>query len=138
LFLRKEQEFVWGEELKSGLTELNQFYEAFRDEIEKKGVMGFAVYPPEDRDFFVTQLWDRHCWKWRERKEEHKDISEEEWARMQSHGKKKMKEALQAPPVRADAMDFEANNPEFLLRRLVKKKKGSWWQAPKNLKFPKS
>ena len=138
LFLRKEQEFVWGEELKGGLTELNQFYEAFRDEIEKKGVMGFAVYPPEDRDFFVTQLWDRHCWKWRERKEGNKDRTAEELAYVDSYMKTKMKEALQAPPVPADAVDFEANNPEFMLQHLVKRRKGSWWQVSKNLKFPKT
>jgi len=134
LFLRKDQEFVWGQELKGGLTVLNQIYEGYREEIEKKGVLGFAVCPHDDRNFFVTQLWDRHLPEWRERKEFSKKLTAEDLAHYEWYGKKKMKEALQAPPVRANAVSLEHSNPELMLRRLFRQRKGSWWQAPKDFK----
>jgi hypothetical protein len=56
LFLRSDQSFVHGDDLKR----LDQYYDAFPEEEKKKGVYSFAPHPPNDKSFLVTQLWNKH------------------------------------------------------------------------------
>ena len=59
LFLRNDQEFVWGEDLKNDLSRLDDHYSAFPDEIRELGLMRFASRPPLEGDFLTTSLWDK-------------------------------------------------------------------------------
>lgn len=60
LFLRSDQEFIWGEALKADLKCLNEHYTRLPDVQKEKGIMRFAPYPPETGDFLVSDIWDRH------------------------------------------------------------------------------
>ncbi len=59
LFLRSDQSFVHGDDLKADLRTLDLHYDALPEE-KKKGVYSFAAYPPDDNSYLVTQLWKKH------------------------------------------------------------------------------
>jgi hypothetical protein len=66
-FLREDQSFVRGVDLKSDLGRLDQHYVGLPEETKNEGVMGFAFYPPADDSFLVARLWDKYMARtWRE------------------------------------------------------------------------
>jgi hypothetical protein len=68
-FLRENQTYISGTELKADLAKLDKHYDALPDEVKQRGVMSFASYPPDDESFLVTQLWDKHMSpEWRKNK----------------------------------------------------------------------
>ena len=113
-----------------GLKELNEFYLLFPEDIKKQGVMKFAVYPPKDTKFFVTQLWDRHVPGWRRQKV----FSEQERAVAHSFLTAKIQEAVNGPSIPMNKMRSDSKENGLLIQRPFKKRKGSLLQAPEN--FP--
>jgi hypothetical protein len=73
LFLRKDQSFVKGQELKADLRKLDDHYSALPEEVKRRGLYKFAAFPPDDSSFLVTRLWDTHLPGWRELKAKHKE-----------------------------------------------------------------
>lgn len=65
LFLRENQSFVKGADLKADLSRLDQHYSALPEGIRNRGAFEFAKYPPTESRFLVTQLWDKHLRLWR-------------------------------------------------------------------------
>ncbi len=66
-FLRENQSFVRGKDLKTDLSKLDNYYDSLPEDTKKRGVQSFASYPPMDDSFLVTRLWDKHCSSnWRE------------------------------------------------------------------------
>ena len=59
LFLRDQQVFVNGANLKADLGRLDDHYSAFAEEVKSRGLFSFALYPPTDSSFLVTRLWDK-------------------------------------------------------------------------------
>jgi hypothetical protein len=59
-FLRENQTYVSGIELKKDLTRLDKHYDALPEEVKNRGVVSFALHPPDDKSFLVTQLWNKH------------------------------------------------------------------------------
>ncbi|MBI3492078.1 MAG: hypothetical protein HY047_09890 [Acidobacteria bacterium] len=69
LFLRGNQTFVSGVEMKADLKKLDEHYSALPEETKAKGVMSFAFRPPLEGDFLATKLWDKHLLPiWRDRR----------------------------------------------------------------------
>jgi hypothetical protein len=134
LFLRDNQEFVWGHMLKKGLSQLNDYYLQLPASIKEKGVMAFACDPPKDGDYYVAQLWDRHFPRWREEKNTNlADKSSDDSKIVEKI--KKMGDAQGLPP---NGIDFDPTDTESLLiKRSVRRMKGSWYQVPKDLKDSK-
>ena len=130
LYLRPDQDFVWGEDLKLDLKALNEHYTALPDAEKEKGIMRFAANPPEAGDFLVSRLWDRHLRPWRgKRQPEVTDPQKEK--ELVEH----LKRFADAPTVPAEELDFAAGHADVLsIQRMVQKRKGSWWQMPKDLK----
>lgn len=131
LFLRKDQEFVWGGDLKADLQRLNGHYAVLPEATKEQGVMKFASGPPNEGDFLVTKIWDRHLPRWRiirgEPKPDHDPEKEAELV-------KKLNEVTKAPVLQPDEVDFDLHDPDTLsIERYVAKRKGSWWQLPKDL-----
>ncbi len=60
LFLRDDQSFIVGDELKADLRRLDGHYSALPDDVKISGFYNFAADPPEDASFLVTRLWDKH------------------------------------------------------------------------------
>jgi hypothetical protein len=59
LFLRDDQLFVVGEELKRDLTALDTYYSGRPEEEREQGLFRLAGYPPEDETYLTTRIW-RH------------------------------------------------------------------------------
>jgi len=60
LFLRADQSFVHGDDLKADLSRLDDYYDKLPQEQKRKGVYSFAAYPPNDDSYLVTRLWNKH------------------------------------------------------------------------------
>lgn len=131
LFLRQDQEFVWGVDLKADLRSLNAHYAALPEATKEQGVMSFASGPPKDGNFLVTRIWDHHLPKWRRIRDEPKLPRDPE---KEAALVKKLKEVTKAPTLSLAEVDFDLHNPDSLsIQRFVAKRKGSWWQLPKDL-----
>ncbi len=55
-FLRQDQEFIWGEELKRDLARINAHFMNLPDTEKERGVMSFAHAPPTFDDSIVCRL----------------------------------------------------------------------------------
>jgi hypothetical protein len=72
LFLKRDQSYLDGDELKNALRELDEHYDGLPDKIKQRGVFAFAAYPPSNVGNAVTRLWDTHMHPdWRERAASH-------------------------------------------------------------------
>lgn len=65
LFLRQDQSFVVGSELKLGFKAIDNFYQSLPQDIKDLGTIKFAIYPPKEIHNVIHDLWDKHCPKWR-------------------------------------------------------------------------
>ena len=60
LFLRTDQQFVWGLELKADLAALNAHYSALPIEIKQQGIYKFARNLPEESQGIIRKLFEYH------------------------------------------------------------------------------
>lgn len=63
LFLRSDQVFLPGMELKADLQRLDEYFSAQPTEVLDRGVMHFE--PPFDGDYLTTKLWKQFPPGWR-------------------------------------------------------------------------
>lgn len=127
-FLRPDQVFVHGADLKRDLAALDRHYSSYPEEVKKHGIAVFAQYPPNE-DFLVSNLWDRYMIPtWR-----HKlytgpiDQNDPETRRMVEKINRLSSEAPAIPggiELDSDAADF------LIVSRLVRNKKGKWRRFP--------
>jgi hypothetical protein len=132
-FLRSDQSFVWGEDLKAALRGLMNHYAKMPEEQKEEGLMRFAPRPPVgDEGGLVAQLWDRHLNpQWRSREGLGPRLDPEEDKKILEH----LKKFSEAPPIPPSEVDFDPMEAEMVqVQRGIHKRKGSWWQLPKNLK----
>lgn len=129
LFMRDDQGFIWGPELKSGLSELNSYFLELPDTTREKGVYSLASDPPEIGSGIVARLWGRFLPKWR--KEQEANVADRQVGSITVEEIKKM---ASAPTLSPDAVDFDPESTErFLIKRRVQREKGSWFQVPKGI-----
>ena len=133
LFLQKSQQkdpsFIWGPELKSALSALDQHYSALPESERKKGVMHFASYPPTEIDSIISREWDKHLHGWRECAKQSPTKSDSN-----PEAVKKLRQIIDAPSLQPNAVNFASENPGFMLiRRNARQKKGKWWQLPHDI-----
>jgi hypothetical protein len=122
LFMRADQHFVSGPELKKALGDFNASMALLGDEQRSLSIPEIAPYPPLDGNSLLTKLWDRYHAAWRTRREATwRDVPE--WLSQSGPLNKLPDESL------------SAKTPDAIMRvRAVRQKKGSWWQVPKNLR----
>jgi hypothetical protein len=151
-FLRSDQSFVWGFDLKSDLERLVDRYKALPQDEQEKGIMKFAHTPPQDGECLVTQIWNHHSGLLRDQRDQKlKKLFETEPTQDQELNErpkrlkplptneqelisqlKRFTDAAELPP---EELDFDIGNPDVLsIQRRIHKRKGSFWQLPKNLK----
>lgn len=130
LFLRRDQQFIWGDDLKKDLKRLNEHYASLPEAITSHGIMSFAKGPPTTGDFLVTEIWDKHLPRWREiykDSEPKPPVKNEKLAA-------ELNKLAKAPGIEPEDVDFNLQDPEGItLERFVSKRKGQWWQVPKDL-----
>ena len=130
MFLRRNQQFIWGPELKSGLRELNSYYLKLPQSIKDQGVIKFASQPPKEGNFYVSSVWDRHLPLWR------KSVSTEASNGSEAHEKlvSLLESFVSADAIPSEQVDFDVQEPESLaIQRMVRRRKGSWFQLPKDI-----
>jgi len=130
-FLRSDQEFVWGEDLKADLRRLNDRYATLSAEVKEQGIISFAPSPPEDGDFIVSQLWDRHLHPWRGRPTQRTPTDPGKEKELVSY----LSRFNDAPTASGADAQFDLDDVDTVsIQRLVQRRKGAWWQVPKDLK----
>ncbi len=130
LFLRPDQEFVWGLDLKTALKTLNESYQLLSDKEKEKGLCEFATQPPPDDEFLITKLWNRFLKPtWRDADPPLDEDRHEALI-------KQFKEMSRASPVAPGTVDHKNidNLDYIIIRHKVQKRRGSYWQLPKDLK----
>jgi len=132
LFLRSDQTFVWGQDLKEDLKRLNEHYMMLPESQKEKGIMRLAPIPPMEGEYLIRKLWDRHLRpSWRDRPENPLPRDPEKDRDLVDH----FKQFTKANPLQPGQIDFDPRDADVLtIERRVSKKKGSWWQLPKDLK----
>ena len=129
LFLRKNQSFIWGLELKNALSVLDKHYSTLPETEKKKGVMHFAPHPPTEIEPIVSQAWDRHLHGWRE-------YAKQPSIELDSNPEtvKKLRQLIDSPSLQPNAVDFDPEDISFMsIGRDVNPTKGKWWQLPHDL-----
>jgi hypothetical protein len=124
LFLRADQSFVKGRDLKDGLRKIDEYYSAFPEEVRGSGFHKFAGYPPNDSSFLVTQLWDKHLPDWRKLKDERRERDPAVDRFLLDEIKRIEKEAVESgDPHREVSLD----DIQFAqMKRTVMRRKGKW------------
>lgn len=127
LFLRPDQEFAWGLDLKANLGEINEYYLQLPESIRERGLHAFADAPPNIGNQLVYNLWERLLPNWKRGDRE------------------PLVETRPPPPSAAEVMKL-ANAPgidtsgggrnsgeldQVVIKHLVHRKKGSWYQIPR-------
>jgi hypothetical protein len=131
IFLRENQLFVLGSELKEDLKKINEYYKSFPNEIKEKGVISFAFYPPKDTSFLTTKLWDRFMsplW----RKNQVSPYPQPETEAIKAL-KEKIKKMEAAPPVSKEDQENLKETDNMMVERRVRAVKGSWVRFPKEV-----
>ena len=66
LFLRDDQRFIWGVDIKFDAIKLRAYYEGLPTEIKNSGSLSYARLPPKKGDFLVAKIFDELRPGWRE------------------------------------------------------------------------
>ena len=129
LFLRPNQTFIRGSELKADLVKLDKYYDEMPSDVKAGGVISFAFYPPLDSKFLVSQLWDRHMSpKWREHTNRRgSGLPEELSTRILKELKTFKEKAIQIP---AEAAFNPNQADQMIVEKKIHLRKGKWLRFP--------
>lgn len=128
LFLNSNQEFIWGQDLKKGLKEINEYYLALPDEIKEKGLFTIASAPPKDKKFLVSRIWAKYM-------NFDFNVEDEEIIERNPKKDKDLLDKLKRMHSGEEVEGFEllGSSPDFInMEKSIRKKKGSWYQLPKD------
>lgn len=129
LFLRPNQSFVSGDELKEDFKKLDALYDALPQETKERGVYVFAHSPPHDTSFLTTRLWDKHMSpKWRERPnpkpQPNSPIGKEFMTKIKELVEKAKSSEGSDHPTKPGESD------QMVVKRMVAAKRGKWTRFP--------
>ena len=130
LFLRPDQKFISGHDLKTDLSRIVDHFDAASEVEKEKGLYAFAEKPPTEQNSLVTRLWDLYLPNWRNTSNVsvNRDYKEDEYL------VKHLQTFAKAPRLRPQEIDFDLQNPDaMVLEHNVSKRRGKWWQLPKDL-----
>jgi hypothetical protein len=133
LFLRENQSFVKGAELKADLRKLDEHYSALPDDLKAKSIFAFATDPPLDTSFLVTRLWDKHRPNWRKQKADTTELTPELQKALLNLAKKMAKESQPQTDVSMYPKSIE-DVSYIHMERQVLRKKGKWIRVPPDAK----
>lgn len=128
-FLRGDQRFVWGPDLKVDLTRLAARYRELPEDEQKRGLVGFASTPPrDDEDGLIAKLWDMQGRDWRKEREPLPP-------QLIKALEEVMAKASVGQPASSDEIEGDMSNVGMVsMNRTVRLKKGSFWQGPADAK----
>ncbi|MBI3554009.1 MAG: hypothetical protein HY077_16050 [Elusimicrobia bacterium] len=125
LFLRPDQKFVWGPDLKAALSEINAYFLQLPESEREKGVYAIADKPPKESGTLVANLWKEFL-KPGIMEKKSKPVGGEnptpEEKELIAHLNDFVRKARAAP---AEAHSGEEPG-SLLIQRKVRSKRGSW------------
>ena len=135
-FLRSDQQFIWGPDLKRDLQALNEHYLALPEEVRGRGLASFAGGPPP-RDIapLLAEVWKKQGWG--NPRGTSVPLDRIAPAKLEELSRKIVGEIDRlkaAPPLlQGDPRQAADNLDTETVERSFRKKKGSWYQLPKDL-----
>lgn len=126
-FLRPDQEFVWGLDLKAGLKAINAHFTGVPDLQREKGIMSFADVPPDGN--LVADLWDRHLRAGARTAGKNREPSDPE---TNAELMAKLKAFREQPTLKPGEAAGKTEDM-IAISRSVHRKRGNWWQVPKDM-----
>lgn len=124
-FLKDNQLFLDGSDLKDDLVKLDEHYSQLPDEVKVRGIMSFASCPPHE-GFLTTRLWDRFMRSdWRIKS----DIprSKESDAKLVGH----IKQLAVAAEQQRTTQSLSGKDDDFMLiQKFVPVRMGKWRLIP--------
>jgi hypothetical protein len=130
LFLRPDQQFVWAPDMKAELRRINLEFVTLPEATKEKGIMSFARVPPGDGSFLLPGLWDHHFPGYRDRLATEGVFNPVRDERVAAE----LRAMSEGAPLSTDEMDFDPQNADSLvIERRLAKRRGNWWQLPKDL-----
>lgn len=129
LFLRGDQQFVWGQDLKTDLARINTYFEAYPENEKSRGIIAMARIPPNAESSLVADIWNEHCPGWRNRDEKKSPATEETGKEILE----RLNAMKNAPTLPVSLAPTPGEEDYAALERRVHKRKGSWWQLPSDL-----
>lgn len=134
IFMRSDQTFISGNDLKADFAKLDTYYDALPEEVKNRGSMVFAPCPPDDASFLTTQLWDKYMSKtWRSLKDNMRKfdgtdkIDPEVEKAILEQMKKFVNESKTISP---DELPNSDEADSMMLRHMVSTRKGKWKKFP--------
>jgi len=130
LFLRENQRFIWGPDLKDDLKNLDQYYSILSEREREKGLSAIASRPPNDDRYLVTRLWKQFL---------RKDLfSEPPSSVPRGESAKTLVDHLEkianAKSLRPDEIDFDLSDTDaMVIKRKIRAKRGKYWLIPKDV-----
>lgn len=123
LFMRPEQQFVWGPELKADLAALNTYFSSLPAETRQQGIYKFANRLPEKSQGVIRKLFERHTPNLL------KPAMFLDPEKMNQTGNEKIVEEMKmwerAP---SDGVSRGGELETLIIKRSVSRKRGSWLQ----------
>lgn len=126
-FLREDQTFVKGPELKADLKKIDEHFDKLPDDVKAKGIFNFAKYPPEEVCPLLVHLWDKHLPLWRQQKAEQKETPPELQKALVEMINKTQRESK--PVNHAQHPSIEDVDYVHISRQIYPKK-GKWMRVP--------
>lgn len=131
LFLRPDQEFVWGPDLKDDLKRLNTHYLALPNEERDQGILRISRHPPVEGGFLTTTLWHKLMSDTAFSDRNYVDEMSPEKSRELLE---KLKGYVEGEVISDSQMSNIAGEPVAMsIKRKIRWKKGSWYLVPKDL-----
>jgi hypothetical protein len=131
LFLGREQDFIWGPDLKGELRVIDEHFSALPEETKVLGIMTFAHTPPEFEGSKLIPLWDKHLPRWRE-------LWSDQGVKPSTENVPLVNELRRfegAPSLpRGDPAYDEPYSDALSIQRFIAKRRGSWYQLPRDLR----
>jgi hypothetical protein len=129
-FLRADQVFVWGQDLKADLQRLNSHYLELPESIRDGGIPAFARTLPANVAPLVEQIWDSTHPGWRKNMEKPVPPASPDMAEKILEDLKQFEEA---PTIEGAEHLGDEPLASLTLKREYHKRKGSWYQVPKDI-----
>lgn len=131
LFLSDGQEFVDGQALKGDLRELNAHFLTLDEGERAKGIASFASEPVATNASVVLGIWERKMPVPRGAQVPKKDPD----PKAEGDLIRRLDSFSKAEALPLDLLDFDAVDADVVsIERMVRKRRGAWWQLPEKLK----
>jgi hypothetical protein len=127
VFLREDQEFVWGADLKADLKWLDTYFDSLPDDVKAQGVLKFANHLPDDDTCLTRRLCDKFLSpEWRRRGMPRRERTDEDRER-----EKKLIAEIRAATRAPTAKSGNLDDAQFVvLEHRIPRRMGKWTMVP--------